>query len=150
MRGYYGIGIYAAKTEANVGTLYRTALSMGAAFAFTVKARYPKQSSDTIKSWRHMPTFEFKTFDALINSLVDCELVAVELDEKAKNIENFNHLDRACYLLGAEDAGLPKEVLQKVHRIVQLPGVYCHNVAVAGAMVMYDRWIKRVVRGRGR
>lgn len=40
---------------------------------------------------------------------------------------------------GAEEYGLPKEVLEKCHQIVQIPGSYCLNVATAASIVMYDR-----------
>jgi len=145
IRGYFGIGISHVKTQANVGTLYRTAASMGASFVFTVGARFPKQSSDTQKSWKHIPALELDNLGQLNKLLVDCELVGVEFDTRAKNIRDFTHFERACYLLGAEDYGLSPKELSQCHRVVQLPGSLCHNVAVAGAMVMFDRWTKLVV-----
>ncbi|MFK5282415.1 TrmH family RNA methyltransferase, partial [Lacticaseibacillus paracasei] len=49
-----------------------------------------------------------------------------------------------CYLLGAEDHGLPDVVIQRCHRLVSLESVRTpsFNVAVAGSLVMYDRLIK--------
>lgn len=40
--GYFGIGIESAKTPANVGGLWRSAHAFGAAFIFTIGARYPR------------------------------------------------------------------------------------------------------------
>lgn len=63
MRGYYGIGVYHPKTSANIGTLWREAYLYGADFIFTIGRRYKKQSSDTTKTIRHLPLWEFKTFE---------------------------------------------------------------------------------------
>lgn len=52
------------------------------------------------------------------------------------------HPLRALYLLGAEDHGLPPEVLARCHEVVQVPSPspYSLNVAVAGSLVLYDRY----------
>jgi tRNA G18 (ribose-2'-O)-methylase SpoU len=55
---------------------------------------------------------------------------------------SFVHPKRCIYLLGAEDNGLPREVMDRCHKLIQLPGRSCFNVAVAGSLVMYDRYIK--------
>ncbi len=140
---YFAIGIWHPKTEENVGTLWRSAHAMGAAFTFTVGRRFREQATDTTKAWRTLPMFNFKTLDDLREHLPhSCALVGVELDEKATRLEAFSHPPRAVYLLGAEDHGLSDEVRHQCHRIVQLPGRECLNVAVAGSIVMYDRTLK--------
>ena len=60
------------------------------------------------------------------------------------SLEEFEHPERAVYLLGAEDTGLPESVVRAAHRHVTLPceRYESFNVAVAGAMVMYDRLAK--------
>ena len=52
---------------------------------------------------------------------------------------------RAVYILGAEDTGLPESVVRACHRHVALPSVHYEsfNVAVAGSIVMYDRLAKQ-------
>lgn len=143
-RGYYAIGIVHAKKEVNIGTLFRTAQSYGAAFIFTVGRRYAKQASDTTKAWRHLPLYHFATIEDLVDHLpYDCPLVGVELDPRARPLQSYTHPERACYLLGAEDNGLTEAERQRCHQLVQLPGAYCLNVATAGSLVMYDRWCKR-------
>ena len=142
-RGYYAIGIVGSKTPLNVGTLWRSAGIMGAQFIFTCGRRYPKQASDTIKAWKHVPLFEFDCSDDLFNHVPkDCVPVAVELDAKARPLPKYHHPERAIYMLGAEDTGLPKNVLERCRDIVQLPGERCLNVAVAGSIVLYDRLAK--------
>lgn len=141
MRGYFGIGIVNGKCEANIGTLWRSANIMGAQFIFTIGKRYPKrQTTDTMDTPKHIPLFEYGTWEDFKSNLPrDSEIIAVELHEKSKPIKTFNHPERAVYLLGAEDKGISEEILKDCRRIVQLPGEYSMNVAVAGSIVMFDR-----------
>jgi tRNA G18 (ribose-2'-O)-methylase SpoU len=139
-RGYYGIGVVGAKTAVNVGTLWRSAGILGASFMFTAGRRYPKQASDTIKAWKHVPMYEYENGADLLDHLPHaCEPVAVEIVGRAKMLQDFTHPERACYILGAEDTGIPPNVLNRCSRVIQLPGDYCLNVAVAGSIVLYDR-----------
>lgn len=143
MRGFFEIGIYRGKTPANVGTLWRSAYQMGAAGIFTVGKRYPKQATDTVHAYRHIPCREFEDFESLLYGLpYDCPLVAVEMG--GRPLQSFKHPERAVYLLGAEDHGIPQELLKRCHHVVSLPAVRTasYNVAVAGSLVMYDRLVK--------
>ena len=139
-RGFFGVGIQNTKTVQNIGTLWRSASIMGASFMFTIGSRYKKQASDTMKSWKHIPLYNYETFEEFYKSLpYDCQLIGVELDEKSIPVKQLIHPERCVYLLGAEDSGLSREALDKCHKLVQLPGDYCMNVAVAGSIIMYDR-----------
>ena len=69
-------------------------------------------------------------------------MVGVEIDERAELLHEFEHPKRAIYLLGAEDTGLPEEVLEKCHMIIKLPGNSSLNVAVTGSIVLHDRATK--------
>jgi tRNA G18 (ribose-2'-O)-methylase SpoU len=137
-RGYCGIGIVGGKNSANVGTLWRSAANMGAALIFTVGRRFPQQASDTIKAWRHVPYFEVDAIDELPIPK-GCVLVGVEQTENAEPLPTFVHPERAIYILGAEDNGLPRRVLERCHRVIEIPSSRCLNVAVAGSIVLYDR-----------
>lgn len=141
MRGYFGIGIAHAKTEVNVGTLWRSAHSFGADFVFTVGRRYRQQASDTTKATRHVPLFHYEDVDDLVRHLPhSCPLVGVELNPAAVPLSRFEHPLQACYLLGAEDFGLNANTLRRCHRLVEVDGAsMCLNVAVAGSLVLYDR-----------
>jgi tRNA (guanosine-2'-O-)-methyltransferase len=141
-RGWFAIGIEHTKTETNVGTLWRTAHAMGAAFVFTVGRRYKQQSSDTTKAWRQVPLFHFATWDDFAQPY-DALLIGVENVGETVPVRAFTHPNRAVYILGAEDHGLSKSAMGRCQQIVTLPGTLCLNVATAGAMVMYDRWTKR-------
>lgn len=143
-RGFFEIGIYRTKTPANVGTLWRSAYQLGASGIFTIGKRYPNQCSDTVKTHRHVPMREFLDFDAFHSALpFGAPIVAVEMG--GADIYEFRHPPRAIYLLGAEDGGIPREVLAKCHHVVSLPSIRTEsfNVAVAGSLVMWDRMVKQ-------
>jgi tRNA G18 (ribose-2'-O)-methylase SpoU len=140
MRGYCAIGIENCKDEKNIGTLFRTAYIFGANYIFTINKRYTGQCSDTPKSWRHMPLFNYPTFEDFYNHMpYDCRLVGVELDDRAEWLKSFVHPERCIYLLGAEDHGLTKKALSKCHYLIKIPGSISLNVSVAGSIVLYDR-----------
>ena len=142
-RGYYGVGIEHGKAEVNLGTLWRTAHCLGADFLFTIGRRYKPQNSDTRKTWRSVPLWHFETLGQLLEFAPrECQLVGVELTPEADRVRDFCHPERAIYLLGAEDHGLTRDTLARCHRVVQLPGDQSLNVAVAGSIVMFDRWQK--------
>lgn len=139
-RGYFEIGIYGSKRELNLGTLWRSAYQMGASGIFTIEARYSVQKSDTCKAYRNIPLRTYEKFsDFYTNIPKDCELVAIE--EDGHLINNFVHPERAIYLLGAEDSGLPLQILSSCDLLVSLESKqdFSYNVAVAGSIVMYHR-----------
>lgn len=144
MRGFWGIGIYRPKIESNMGTLWRSAYNFGASFIFTIGRRYQKQNSDTIKAWRHLPLYHFENFEDFNGHRPhDCPLVIVEQCSRSKPIATFKHPERAIYLLGAEDGGVPEEIWKRQIHIIQIDTPMCLNVAVAGSIVMFHRQIGR-------
>lgn len=146
MRGYFGIGIFNGKTPENLGTLWRTASLFGASFIFTIGKRYKKQCSDTMNSAKHIPLYHYENFESFYDNMPkDCLLIGIELNEYSKPIKQFSHPQRCIYLLGAEDNGLNLECINGCHDLIQLPGEYSMNVAVAGSIVMYDRISKGTV-----
>lgn len=145
-RGFVAIGIYHGKAAVNLGTLWRSAHAFGAELIFTVGRRYERcEASDTTHARRHVPLIHFSSIDDLRAHLPwSTPLIGVELDDLAMPIRTFAHPERAAYLLGAEDHGLPQEVLARCHATLVLPGRYCLNVASAGTIVLYDRWLRGV------
>lgn len=143
MSGYFGIGIQNSKTIENVGTLWRSANISGASFIFTVGKRYQRQCSDTLKTPRSIPLYEYKDFDELAIPY-DCQLIGIELTDQSISLPEFKHPKRAIYILGAEDSGLSKAVLEKCVSVVQVPSAkpFSLNVASTGTVVLYDRYVK--------
>ena len=141
--GYFGIGVYQVKRTENVGMLWRSAWQLGAAFLFTIGARYKPMSDDVFKSWLQVPLFRYDTFaEMTATSAYSCQLVGVEMG--GTPLPGFVHPDRAVYVLGAEDGGLPNEIRDRCHQVISIPSVRTasYNVAVAGTLVMYDRMVK--------
>ena len=138
--GYFGIGIYQVKEFRNVGTLWRGAYQLGAAFIFTIGKRYRLQPTDVTNVWREIPLQNYASFDAFFAALpYSCRLIGVE--EGGVSLPDFQHPQRAVYLLGAEDSGLPPAIQARCHAIVSIPSVRSasYNVAQAGTLVMYER-----------
>ena len=143
-RGFSAIGIWHPKTAHNVGSLWRSAGLYGAAFVFTVGHRYAKQPSDTQHTTLHTPLFHYTDLDDLVEHLPhSCPLIGVEMDPRATALSRFTHPERGAYLLGAEDHGLPPQVLDRCHRLVEIetPAPQSMNVACAGAVLLHHRHV---------
>ena len=143
-RGYFGIGILQPKTSENVGTLWRTAYQLGAAFIYTIGGRCANQPSDTTSTYRHIPLYTYQTFEQFKELMpYSCPLIGIEFGGVA--LATVVHPESAVYLLGSEDHGISPDVQEKCDYIVQLAAVrqLSFNVAIAGALVMYDRLNKR-------
>jgi tRNA G18 (ribose-2'-O)-methylase SpoU len=142
-QGFFGIGIQNGKTPENLGVLWRSAQNLGASFIFTIGNRYAKQACDTHKAIGAMPYFHYENFNDFFNNLPKgAMLVGVELNEKAVQLETFEHPKRCVYLLGAEDHGLSKIAIDKSHHLVKFKSELSLNVSVAGSIIMYDRQAK--------
>jgi len=142
-QGFFGIGIQNGKTPENLGVLWRSAQNLGASFIFTIGNRYAKQACDTHKAVGAMPYFHYDTFEDFYRNLPKgAQLVGVEKNENATQLETFKHPRRCVYLLGAEDHGLSKLAQEKSHFLVQFKSELSLNVSIAGSIIMYDRQTK--------
>lgn len=146
--GFFGIGVENLKTGANLGTLWRSAHAMGAAFIFTVGRRYRHQASDTSTARRSVPLYEYATLDELRANLPHgAKLVGVEYPhDRAVPLGRYCHPRNCVYLLGSEDSGMSKAAAAACHDVVFIPTTFCLNVAAAGSVVLWDRLTKK---GRG-
>ena len=144
MSGYFEIGIFHGKCKHNIGTLWRSAYTFGAHGIFTVGQRYKKQSSDTLKVWRNIPLRHYLTYiDFYEHIPYDAQLVCIEMTNERITLPEFVHPKRAIYLLGAEDDGLPEHIWKHSHTVtIPTPYPFCLNVATAGSIVLYDRYVK--------
>lgn len=143
-RGFFGIGIYRPKTTENMGMLWRCAHNFGASFLFTIGARYRRHPADTTDAAKHVPLFQYADFSAFAAALpAESRLVFIEQSGESRSINATVHPERAVYILGAEDSGIPDE-LMRGHQVIHVDTARCLNVAVAGALVMFDRQSKSV------
>lgn len=149
-RGFFGIGVYHPKAEVNIGTLWRHAWLYDASFIFTIGRRYRHQPGDTARTPTKIPLYNYLTYEEMRAALpYSCQVVCVELCEGAKPLHAANHPERCVYLLGAEDHGLPEGVLRGNQKIViPTPVPRSMNVAVAGTLVMNDRYTKALAADR--
>lgn len=140
-RGYCGIGVEGASKSANVGALLRTAHAFGAAFCFTVGAGFDARAgrrSDTADTPAHVPLWRFDSIEAIALPR-ECALVGVELLDDAADLPSFRHPLNAAYVLGPERSGLSPAMLARCRHTIRIPTRFALNLAVAGALVLYDR-----------
>ena len=140
--GFFTCGVMGLKNEVNLGTLWRSAFQLGAAGMFVIGARHT-QSNDVTRAWQRVPFVQHPDWNAFAAAQPrGAQWVAVEMG--GEPLDTFEHPERAVYLLGSEDNGLPDSVVRACHRHVALPTVRSasFNVAVAGSLVMYDRLCK--------
>ena len=140
-RGYCGIGAEGVSKSANVGALLRTAHAFGASFCFTVGAGFDSRAgrrSDTADTPSHVPLWRFDDADAIAMPR-ECALVGVELLDDAVDLPSFRHPLTAAYVLGPERSGLSPAVLARCRHVIRIPTRFALNLAIAGAIVLYDR-----------
>lgn len=143
-RGYFGIGAEGVSKSANMGALLRTGHAFGAAFCFTVGAGWDARagrSADTADTPAHVPLWRFPD-PAAIQLPRECALVGVELLDDAVDLPSFRHPLNAAYVLGPERSGLSAALRERCRFVVRIPTRFALNLAVAGALVMYDRLLQ--------
>ncbi|MFT5508956.1 MAG: tRNA G18 (ribose-2'-O)-methylase SpoU [Hyphomicrobiaceae bacterium] len=139
-RGYFAIGAERTSKALNLGNLMRSAHGFGASFTFTIGATYKalEARADTSKGQDHLPHYNWDGLDAMRLPL-RCQLVGIELTGDAIDLPSFRHPTRAAYVLGPERGSLSEPLLERCDFVVKIPTKFCVNVAIAGAIVMYDR-----------
>jgi tRNA G18 (ribose-2'-O)-methylase SpoU len=140
MRGYFAIGAERISKPMNLGALLRSAHAFGAKFFFTIGA-HPRAfdaKSDTSKAAHHLPVYHWADQGKMVLPL-GCKLVGVELIEGATDLPSFRHPLHAAYVLGPELGVLSEGLLSRCDHVIKIPAAFCINVAMAGAIVMYDR-----------
>ncbi|KAJ1493953.1 Alpha/beta knot methyltransferase, partial [Baffinella frigidus] len=148
--GYFQIGIIGTKTEANLGTLWRSAFQLGAAGIFQIGCRFAqaRHSCDVTNAHAKIPLVEYPEWNDFARSAPFSATWVTQsstLHILSEPLETFEHPKRAVYILGSEDHGIPGNVLKVCHKSVSLPSVRypSFNVAVSGSIVMYDRIAKQ-------
>ena len=155
--GTFGIGVLRPKYVENVGTLWRSAHALGASFLFTIQDRFPPEAQrdpvaanpalgrpeDTVRSWEQLPYLTFPSVEALRDAMPLHTLIGVEQTDDAADLRDLEHPAQAVYLLGSEIDGVTPPALGRCDLVVQVPTRGSLNVAVAGSVVLYDRFSKR-------
>jgi tRNA G18 (ribose-2'-O)-methylase SpoU len=139
-RGYFAIGAERISKALNLGNIMRSGHAFGASFTFTIGATYQalEARADTSKGQWHIPHYNWESLDEIALP-VGCELVGVELTDDATDLPSFRHPTRAAYVLGPELGSVSPELIARCDHVVRIPTRFCVNVAIAAAIVMYDR-----------
>jgi tRNA G18 (ribose-2'-O)-methylase SpoU len=142
MRGYFGIGAEGISKPMNLGNLIRSAHAFGASFVFVVDAHYTVESalSDTSQAERQLPLYRFDSVEQMVLPK-SCALIGVELLDQAIELPSFRHPLNAAYVFGPERSSLSPAMIARCEHVVKVPTRFCINLAVAGAVVMYDRML---------
>ncbi|MEJ8475824.1 RNA methyltransferase [Roseibium algae] len=141
MRGYFAVGAEGLSKRMNLGNLMRSAHAFGANFFFTVDAAQNLRkapASDTSKSPGHLPLFSWDSVETM-DLPRGCQVVGIELTDDAIDLPSFGHPLQAAYVLGPERGSLSPAMLERCDHVVKIPTNFCINVAMAGAIVLYDR-----------
>lgn len=124
----------------NVGTLIRTAEAFGAAVALSEGCADPtspkalRASAGSI--WRVPLGAYDRTYES--NSLLQARRVAL-VAHGGEPLAAVDLSGRVVFLLGAEREGLPAEVERDLDAHIPTSGVESLNVAVSGALALYER-----------
>lgn len=143
-RGYFGLGVEGVSKSANLGAVLRTAHAFGAAFCFSINAGYDARAArqaDTADTPAHLPLWRFDDV-AAVSLPQRCVLVGIELADDAIDLPSFRHPLSAAYVLGPERSGLSPALLARCGHVVRIPTRFALNLAVAGAIVLYDRLLQ--------
>jgi tRNA G18 (ribose-2'-O)-methylase SpoU len=141
MRGYFGVGAEGISKALNLGNLVRSAHAFGASFVFLVgpePAARRALAGDTSRADHALPVYEYPD-PASLALPRGCRLVGCELVDGAVPLPSFHHPPVAAYVFGPERGSLSSAMLARCDHLVRIPTRFCINLAVAGAVVMYDR-----------
>jgi TrmH family RNA methyltransferase len=140
-----GLALWRVADPGNVGTLVRTADALGPAFVAvspgSADPTSPKALRASMGSVFRVP---FAAFEEAPQPRIG--LVA----HGGQALDQVELLERVTFVLGAEREGLPQEVAASCDELVSIPlseGAESLNVAVAGAIALYERW-RRLQRQR--
>lgn len=139
-RGYAAVGLVGIKNPLNYGGVLRAAHCFDVATIIMQTRRLRHQASNTTRAERHIPTFLVD--DICAATPFDCQKVAVELTDEARDIVDFDHPARAFYIFGPEDGSIPTTIIEKCQHVVKIPTLFCLNLAATVNVVLYDRAAK--------
>ncbi len=143
MKGYFGIGAEGTTKGMNLGSLFRSAHAFGASFVFTIDSQVARDEirlSDTADTPASLPYYSFADAGSLALPK-GCTLVGIEITDDAVELPRFRHPRCAAYVVGGERASLSPALTALCDHVVRIPTRFSLNLALAGAIVMYDRLI---------
>lgn len=132
-----GIGLWRVGDPGNVGTLVRTAEALGPAFvALSPGCADPCSSKALRASMGSVFRVPLTTFDDAPRPWVGL------VPRGGRSLAGIELGERVTFVLGAEREGLPEDVIASCDELASIPlapGAESLNVAVAGALALYER-----------
>lgn len=125
-----------------MGAVARATGCFDADYMATIGTKYDHHAT-AVGHERHVPIWYFNKFrDLKVSFPWDTKIVAVDYNDDATPLSEYQHPERAMYVLGEEGPGFEQypEVLERADDTVYIDAEYCMNVAVAGNMVLRDRY----------
>ena len=86
-------------------------------------------------------------FDYFLEQFENCTPVAIEITPTSEVLTTFEHPENPLYIFGPEDGSIPQVIKQHCHRFVVIPTKHCTNLSAAIYIVLYDRLMKRQMKG---
>lgn len=130
------LALWRVADPGNVGTLIRTAEAFGAAVALSDGCADPTSPKALRASAGSIWRVPLRTYES--NSLLQGKRVAL-VAHGGEPISAVDLSGRVVFLLGAEREGLPAELERDVDARIPTSGVESLNVAVSGALALYER-----------
>ena len=132
------------------GDLRRLTGIIGAAIAFfgillLAVIAYAGRSANETATDRERTLVENALNESIARALSEQKSVAwwddpiIKITDDAIDLTTFRHPLRAAYVLGPEKGSLSPEMLSRCRSVIKIPTRFCLNVAMAAAVVMYDR-----------
>ena len=149
-KGFAAVALHRPSRPENIGGVFRAADVYGVQLVVLGGGELPPEPlghpTDTTQAWLRIPVvFADEVLDVLPD---ECVPVAVERVAEATPLPEFEHPERAMYVLGPENGSLDETILARCTHIVSIPGHECSNLAAAVNVVLYDRAAKRWERVR--
>lgn len=149
------------KTPANVGTVFRSALALGAGAVILCGPRWKLDSAplhnlrtDPSSAYRHL---DVRVVESLEEGLAQApqSLVVIERGLSAPSfLDAYSHPECAAYVFGPEDSGVSVRAIppMRSYDVVEIRGAAqlahplqgCLNLATSVSLVLYDRAAKRL------
>lgn len=146
MRGFTAIALHSPKSDGNVGGAIRAAGVFGARLVVIGAPRGDMRGrverTDPQSTHRSLPVQWIP--DVLDGLPHECKAVAVEIMDDAIQLPRFDHPERAYYIFGSEDVGLPKALIAACDYRITIPA-RSMNLAACVNVVLYDRLAKELV-----
>ena len=138
----------------NIGSILRTSYALGVDFVLIgnnqkLKVFSPTVTKVSMGSNLTIPIAR-ENFMHGIEMLKKSNFDIIALDANGDSILDVNYGSRCCFILGNEERGLSRSVLDRADYVVSIPmreSAESLNVSVAAGIVLYDKILKNGVKG---